>query len=231
MLHIQKNFGNFISTIAMSLLAYPVIAGAGGNLSISPDQETDASQLQLNSGGDDGKTMKTMPAETQQVMVQQNAGLNQVSPDSHFIFEVPVKIKTANGKFGPEWGEYEGDTMQFKIRCRVNPRNSVDTDHHFGDWKTIHLGPNGDYDGTVRVGVQVTEGYAPHYKFHYNSYNDNGDYGCYLRPAHPEDGVMDSDNGNWKGPTRSDLDLGAAYNLYLSGDFEYPDDAYGEPNF
>jgi len=220
---------SLISSISL-LLANPALAG-GGNLSVSPDQKTKTPQLQLNNGGDDGNTMKTMSAETQQVTMEQNAGLNQVSSDSHFIFEVPVKIKTANGKFGPEWGEYEGDTMQFKISCSVNPRNSVDTDHHYGDWKTIHLGSDGKFDGTVRVGVQVTEGYAPHYKFEYNSYNDNGDYGCFLRPAHPEDGVMDSDNGNWKGPAQADLDLGAAYNLYLSGDFEYPDDAYGEPNF
>ncbi|MDZ7736591.1 MAG: hypothetical protein U5P41_11180 [Gammaproteobacteria bacterium] len=61
---------SYISFTSAMLFSISVSAGAGGSLSISPDQGNETPQIQLENGGDNGMKAKTMEAETQQVMSQ-----------------------------------------------------------------------------------------------------------------------------------------------------------------
>ncbi|MCS3903359.1 hypothetical protein J2T55_001380 [Methylohalomonas lacus] len=152
----RQQFNNALSAFVLLLLANPAIAGGGGNLSVSPDQGNETPQLQLENGGDNGMKAKTMEAETQQVMSQPNAGLNQVSSNSDFILEVPVEFN-GTGTFSSEYGALEGQPYnQIAVYCQMH--------FHDEDWETpdtvkitetkvITLGPDSSFNGSVRFGI------------------------------------------------------------------------------
>lgn len=96
---------------------------------------------------------------TQQVMSQPNAGLNQVSPNSDFILEVPVEFN-GTGTFSSEYGALEGKPYnQIAVYCQMH--------FHDEDWETpdtvkitetkvITLGPDSSYNGPVRFGIEYS---------------------------------------------------------------------------
>lgn len=239
MLHIQQIFSKSISSIpsaAILLLAYPGIAVAGGNLSISPDQETDASQLQLESGstgdgssGTKAKTMKAAPLDVTSDESVRNVGLSSVDPNSSVVFEVPVKINTTgqvtqeqldlNNQFREDnstsdrvdtTAGYEvGEKIEnAMVSCRLH-QGQYYGDYHFGNSKWISLDGNGDYDGIVKIGVPITNDEVK---------RGNGtsfQWDCFLRLV---PGDKDS-YGNSKSDTM--VGTGGAYNQKVSGSIEY----------
>ncbi|MDX1694314.1 MAG: hypothetical protein R3208_11170 [Ketobacteraceae bacterium] len=105
-------------------------------------------------------TMTTKTVETTRpVYSQPNTGLNQVSPNSDFILEVPVEFN-GTGTFSSEYGALEGKSYnQIAVYCQMH--------FHDKDWETpdtvkitetkvITLGPDSSYNGPVRFGIEYS---------------------------------------------------------------------------
>ena len=227
MLHAKQIFGNAMSSIAALLLAYPAVVGAGGNLSVSPDQKTDTSQLQIqnaNEGsGSSGMEATTMQVAPQQAMSVSNVGINSVDPNSSIIFEVPVQIDTG--------GEVTQKHLDLNDVARQGDGDDVTPNFNVGDvienaivqclvilgadgyiyvkHKWISLDQNGAFDGIVKLGVPFE-----------NSQLKRGmgldfEWKCAMRPV-----PGNKNDYNFK-KTGLMYGAGGAYNLSVSGESEY----------
>ena len=171
---------SFISFISL-LLANPALAG-GGNLSVSPDQGNETPQIQLENGGDKGMKAKTMEAETQQVMSQANA---VVDPNSSVIFEVPLRIETdgtlpeAYDRNTPNDTNLSGRPIdRVSVTCHITDHDQGPYTHYIGE-KIVSLDQDGDFNGTVSVGVVINENTSTPFT---NADGSKRGWRCYMAP-------------------------------------------------
>lgn len=159
-----------MASIAMVAILSLAVGSAQAQLSISPGSGDQNQNLQLqpgavSDGGDDNAQLSATSIQVSQSAIAnmdvQNSHLDDVDPNASVIFEVPIKIDT-DGTYPDTYDNYvqvqgglaEKTVDRFGLHCYVTTEDVYYTP---GATKVIHLDANGDYEGSVRVGVPIKD--------------------------------------------------------------------------
>lgn len=144
---------SFSALFCVATLCMGNTVAAQTSLSVDPDQSTQmpSTTIQQDSGGDQtAGTMTTMPSQNaQSVMTVANGHLDDVRLNADLVLEVPVKINADESVLEV--------TNEFNVLCGVYAAPSSD----YGAMelasarKSFYLGPQGRFDGTVRLGMHI----------------------------------------------------------------------------
>lgn len=199
---------------------------AGQSLQVSPSQVQTQPQLQVDQGSNDDSqplVMSVQPAQSESSVA--NANLTQVDENASVVFEVPIEIET-DGQFGDGYDQFiannytgEGDPPshegksleEFHVYCSAGSRQRDDGswDHAVGA-KRIQLDENGDFSGTVKIGIPLPGDDITVFPDDGTKAGEKRDWFCYIAPF-----IGDT---NYTPPTG--ILQGGAYKDRVRGTFE-----------